>query len=51
MTPAIVATTILSLLAVAAMLYALHLHAENARLRAAIVYYIELIKDLILEDE
>lgn len=51
MTPAFDATTILCLCAVACILYALHLHAENARLRAAIVYYIELIKDLILEDE
>ena len=51
MTVAILATAILSIAGVAAILYALHLRVEVARLRAAKAYYLELINDLIAEDE
>lgn len=51
MTLAILATALLSLCTVAALLYAMQMRIENDRLRAAVAYYIELIKDLMLEDE
>lgn len=51
MTPAIITAIVALALATLALLYAMQVSAENERLRAKILGYIEIINDFMLEDE
>ena len=51
MNAAIILTALFGLLATLALLYAMQVSAENERLRAKILGYIEIINDFMLEDE